>query len=290
MEETKTNSSLYDTLVLSGSSIKGITFLGALQYLYDNSLLKDVKTFVGTSSGAMISFLLIIGYTPVEIFVYICTHQILDRMQQFNIVAMIQGSGATSFNYIHELLEKMTIDKIGYLPTIEELETRFGKKLICVTHNLTEDKTEYITSETHPKIPCITALHMSANLPLIFEKFKYGHSFYIDGGISDNFAIQIGEEVGNNVLGINLVYSSDELSNNTDTDTVEYIYKLMFIPVCQSVKYKINQVDDKCKVINLSSNVASQKFFDFNIKSSIKMDMFTDGYQQLKEHFRPVVS
>ena len=68
MEETKTNSSLYDTLVLSGSSIKGITFLGALQYLYDNSLLKNVKTFVGTSSGAMISFLLIIGYTPVEIF------------------------------------------------------------------------------------------------------------------------------------------------------------------------------------------------------------------------------
>ena len=160
MEDTKTNSSLYDTLVLSGSSVKGITFLGALQYLYDNSLLKDVKTFVGTSSGAMISYLLIIGYTPVEIFVYMySTKSLIESTIQH--IAMIQGSGATSFNYIHEL-EKMTIDKIGYLPTID-LETRFNKKLICVTHNLTEDKTEYITSETHPKIPCITALHMSAN-------------------------------------------------------------------------------------------------------------------------------
>tara|TARA_B100001996_G_scaffold353502_1_gene314910 strand:+ start:209 stop:1072 length:864 start_codon:yes stop_codon:yes gene_type:complete len=286
MEEEKTTSSLYDTLVLSGSSVKGITFLGALQYLYDNSLIKDVKTFVGTSSGAMISYLLIIGYTPIEIFVYICTHQILDRMQHFNIVAMIQGSGATSFNSIHELLEKMTIDKIGYLPTIEDLETRFGKKLICVTHNLTEDKTEYISAETHPKIPCLTALHMSANLPLIFEKFKYGHSFYIDGGISDNFAIQIGEELGTNILGINLVYTTDELSDYTDADTVEYIYKLMFIPVCQSIKYKLGQISDKCRVISLYSNIAAQKFFDFNIKSSTKMDMFTDGYQQLKEHFK----
>ena len=51
---------------------------------------------------------------------------------------------------------------------------------------------------------------MSANIPLIFEHYRYGHSFYIDGGISDNFAIQVGDKIGEKVIGINLV------SKNTD--------------------------------------------------------------------------
>ena len=73
----------YDTLVLSGGSSKGIMTLGALQYLYDNFLLKNIKNYIGTSAGAMICYLLAIGYTPVEIIVYICKHQLLEKMQHF---------------------------------------------------------------------------------------------------------------------------------------------------------------------------------------------------------------
>ena len=67
----------YDTLVLSGGSSKGILTLGALQYCYDNFLLNKIETYVGTSSGAIISFLLIIGYSPIEIMVYICCNGLL---------------------------------------------------------------------------------------------------------------------------------------------------------------------------------------------------------------------
>jgi predicted acylesterase/phospholipase RssA len=43
---------------------------------------------------------------------------------------------------------------------------------------------------------------MSSNLPLIFENFKYGNNFYIDGGVSDNFAIDVGISKGNKIIGI----------------------------------------------------------------------------------------
>ena len=148
----------FDTIVIAGGSSKGILTLGALQYAYDNFILKKINTYIGTSSGSIICFLLLIGYTPIEIIVYLCTHQLLEKLQHFNIVAMLNGNGALSFSNIYEQLEKMTIDKLGYLPTFEDIYNNFKKKIICVTYNITDDKTEYISYETYPQLPCLIAL------------------------------------------------------------------------------------------------------------------------------------
>ena len=271
----------YDTLVLSGGSSKGIMTLGALQYLYDNFLLKNIKNYIGTSAGAMICYLLAIGYTPVEIIVYICKHQLLEKMQHFNIVAMINGAGAVSFNNIHEHLEKMTIEKIGYLPTIADLKNKFEKTFICTTYNITEDKTEYLSVETHPDLPCLIALRMTSNLPLIFENYKYGNSFYIDGGISDNFPIDIGDKIGQKVLGILLNSKKENFNNDPDIDILEFIYKVMFIPISQITEHKILNSTEKCKIIRL--NYDKLKFFNFNINSKTKLELFSVGYSFIKE-------
>ena len=55
----------FDTIVLAGGSTKGLLTLGALQYAYDNNIIKNINTFIGTSAGAILCFLLIIGYTPI---------------------------------------------------------------------------------------------------------------------------------------------------------------------------------------------------------------------------------
>ena len=272
---------IFDTLVLSGGSAKGMLTLGALQFAYDNFLLKNLEIYIGTSSGAMICYLLIIGYTPIEIMVYICTHQLLEKMQHFNVVAMLQGRGASSFHTIQETMEKMTIEKIGYLPTIKDLYTNYGKTFICVTHNLTEGVTEYIKHDTHGSMPCITALRLSANLPLVFEHYKYGKSFYIDGGISDNFAIDLGDRIGKKVLGITLSSEGQEGAKDIDMNPLELIYKLMFIPISLAVEYKISQASNKCKIIKLNYN--KLKFFEFNVNSKEKLEMFSSGYQQIKQ-------
>ena len=96
----------------------------------------------------------------------------------------------------------MTISKIGYLPTMKDIYSKFGKKLIFATYNLCQSKTEYLSHETYPDLPCITALHMTANLPLIFEKFLYNGSYYIDGGLADNFPIDLADEQCQKIFGI----------------------------------------------------------------------------------------
>ncbi len=276
----KSEISDYNTLVLSGGSVRGIAILGALQYAYDNYLLTKVNTFIGTSAGAMIGYLLCIGYTPIEIIVYLCTNKLMERLQSFNIVSLIQGRGASSFNQLAEHLEKMTITKIGYLPTMSDIYEKLGKTLICATHNLTESRTEYIRHETHPKVPCITALRMSANLPLIFEKYQYGHCFYVDGAISDNFPIQLGDNLHSKTLGIVLDKGKAQLKEGVELNTLEYIYDLMFIPIDQSVAYKIANTSHNCNVIKIPAS--KFKFFNFNLSSSTKLNLFSEGYEHMR--------
>jgi len=273
----------YDTLVLSGGSSKGIIILGSLQYAYDNFLLNNVINYIGTSAGSIICYLLSIGYTPIEIIVYICTNQIMEKIQHFNIVAMINGTGAISFNNIYEHLEKMTIEKIGYIPTFEDLKNKYNKNLVCVTYNITKDKTEYISYETYPKLPCLIALRMSSNLPLIFENYKYGDSFYIDGGISDNFAIDIADEIGKKILGIVILSNNDNFDKEPDSSILEFIYKLMFIPISQILESKLKNISKKCKIIKL--NYDKIKFFNFNINNQVKLDFFSFGYDKMKKEF-----
>ena len=270
----------YDTLVLSGGSVRGIAILGALQYAYDNFLLKHVTTYIGTSAGAMICYLLCIGYTPIEIIVYLCTHQLMEKMKVFNIVAMLQGRGASSFNQLGEHLEKMTIAKLGYLPTMFDLHEKLGKNLVCATHNLTESRTEYIRYETHPKVPCITALHMSSNLPLVFERYRYGHSLYVDGGISDNFPIQIADKPDSKVLGIVLAGDKSSLEDSAELNTMEYIYDLMFVPIVQNVEYKIANASKRCRIIRIPAS--KFKFFNFNLSSTAKLNLFSEGYEYMR--------
>ena len=269
----------YDTIVLAGGSAKSIVTLGALQYIYDNYLHRNLKYYIGTSAGAMICYLLIIGYTPIEIIVYICTEQLLEKMQNFNVFSLVQGRGASSFNVIQEQLEKMTILKIGYLPTLKDLKTNFNKELVCTSYNLTESRTVFLNSQDYPNLPCITALRMTSNLPLIFENYKYGNSFYIDGGVSENFPIDYGDLIGNKVLGINLIQEIKDYEPNMNT--LEFIYKVMFIPIQQSIVHKISKASSKCKIIQLRYDKI--KFFDFNVRSQMKMEMFSSGYQQISE-------
>jgi predicted acylesterase/phospholipase RssA len=281
----------YDTLCCAGGGSKGFILLGAIQACIDNDLLKNINTYIGTSMGAILSYLLAIGYTPVEIVVAVHIHKWFDKLKFMDTVAMINGQGATSFSPINEALERLTLDKIGRFITIGELYSLYGKKLICTTFNMTESKIEYIGPDNHPEIPCLIALRMSSNLPLIFDRFRYMDSYYIDGGIADNFPISKGLELGSSVLGLNLQISPKQLQDDPEKGVIEYIFKLLQIQVDQFCKQKVAGITTQlekgtvsgkhCEIINLIST-DPKNFFSFDLSPKARLELFSSGYTQVK--------
>ena len=204
---------------------------------------------------------------------------ILEKMKHFNIVAMVNGSGATSFVHIHEQLEKMTIEKIGRLITLGDLYNTYGKEFYCITHNMTSNKMEILSHKTYPDMPCLIALRMTANLPFVFDHFKYLGSFYVDGGLSNNFPIDIGDKIGQKILGITIYNTNSSFIENTE-NMLEYIYQLMFIPIKQRVSNNIESASDKCTIVTLQPD--KTPFFNFNLDTHSKLEMFSDGFVQMR--------
>ena len=269
----------YDTICISGGSVKGLTALGSIQYLYDNFLNEKLVNFIGTSCGSIICYLLAIGYTPIEIMVYICTNHIVEKIQNFNLVDMINGNGATSYNPINETLEKITLDKIGRLITMGELKEKYKKKLICVTYNITLNKTEYISYENYPELPCLIALRMSCNIPLLFDTFKYMNNYYLDGALTDNFPLEKAQEIGSKIIGF--VLHSQDPPDNPSNKMLEYFFGIINIFIKDMTQKQIKQKNEKSTIINLYSKVSNM--FDFFVKSRDKLEMFSQGYQIIKK-------
>ena len=185
-------------------------------------------------------------------------------------------------------MEKMTIEKIGYIPTLKDIKEKFDKDFIAVTYNLTEDKIEYLSHDTYPNLPCLIAIRMSSNLPLVFEHFKYGNSHYIDGGMADNFAIDLALEKGKNILGIYIEMSNTcSLTKNTEFNVLEYMFKVIFIPMTEILNLKFKSIDKNNHKIDMIKIIDAKNTnpFNFGIPVKNRLELFSNGYQTIKKYY-----
>lgn len=274
------------TIVLSGGGMHGFNLLGALAYLEDKEYLKNVTTYIGTSIGGMIGYLMLLGYTPIELVIYFQRKNIGNSLGQFNLISMINGEGASSFSPLQTHLEKLTVEKIGQFITMGDLKEKLGKRLVVCTYNISEDRVEYLTPETHPTLPCLTALRMTSNLPFVFEDFKYLGSYYIDGAVADNFPIgQVSE--GEKAIGISLETKSKFVKKSEENNFLEYIFHLMLIPINKDFDKKVEDANRAGHNVIRLSKKSFTRIIDFSMNSRDTLDLFSDGYRDAKKFYEP---
>ena len=123
---------------------------------------------------------------------------------------------------------------------------------------------------------------MSSSLPFIFDNFTYMGKSYVDGGVSNNFPINIGDNFGHKVLGL-VLQKIDGNFNHDHATVVESMYHLMATPIQIITKHLIAGASNKCDIIRLRPD--GTMFFNFNINTQVKLDMFSEGYAQTKIHY-----
>lgn len=273
----------YNVIVLGGGGIKCISTLGALQYLYDNNnVYSQVSTFIGTSAGAIISLLLAIGYTPIEMTVYICTHNVLGSLLPFDFLSLMKGLGALKFEKLEKHLRDMIQIKTGKTEyTLLELYNQFNKTVICTSYNLTNNTCDYISHETHPNIDCVTAVRASASIPFVFDECLIDNNVYVDGGVVDNFPIHLCKNT-------DVVFGCVIFTKYNNLDRQYRILSILRVLSTLSSNFYIKRLL-KCRNTEnmdiLEINLQDIDMFDFDKHQSSILSLYTDGYNKCLTFF-----
>lgn len=276
---------MYDTVVISGGGLKGIGFLGALQCLSDLGHLQNVHTYIGTSIGAIIGYLIGIGYTPIEIMVILHTEKTMETLiQAMDVTYLTTHGGILNFCIFQDVLEQLTIKKIGHLINMHQLFIEHGKRVVCCTYNMTLKQVEYIDHLSHPTMPCITALRMSSNLPFLFFPYHYNNCLYVDGGIYDNLPVsQVGDTAKAIALYIDQPVESQSHGEPRDYsktfNIMNYLFEILHIPIYH-LQTTMTTPESNIDMVGIR---VSLPIFSWVVSRSSRFDSFSSGYESLRQ-------
>lgn len=266
----------FQALCISSGGMNGIYYLGILDYHYERNNLSFITHYSGTSIGAFICVLLIIGYTPKEIFIHICKDDILSSFSDFSFQNLIQYHGLFKIDILKTYLENMILKKLSFIPTLNELFLEFNKTFYCSSYNLTnqDDGITYFSHLSHPNMLISDAVICSCSIPFVFSKNKVNNNTYIDGAIFDPTPIKILlQHFDSDMYPYILTLKYKQNKQNIDQDTfINYANQVM----SSIIDLRTNDLCRATHLIEIESNIVS---IMFNIETPTKIKLFLEGKQ-----------
>lgn len=188
-----------EALVLSGGGMKGVAALGAVSSLQKAGVLKDVRTVVGTSAGALIA---------AAVATRRATPQLLDELSSnrykpdIDLSNLMASFGLDSGRHLEAWIKAVLG---GRQYTFRDIREVYGTRLVVCATNVTDRRPEYFCPDFSPDMDVALALRMSCTVPLYFSAVRHGGKVYVDGAVADNFPLSWASrncEHGDRVLGI----------------------------------------------------------------------------------------
>jgi predicted acylesterase/phospholipase RssA len=210
-----TTNQKYKNLVLEGNGMAGLAYIGALKVLEERDIIKDIENFSGSSSGAIMTSLISIGYTSEEIYNLSANldwkNMVKRRNCLFQFFYFWNKYGLYKYDQIEKTIKSFFLRKLGKSDlTFKEHYNITKKNLILVGVNVNKQKPEYFCNDLTPDMSVIKAIKISSSFPFIFDPVKHNNMLYIDGGIMNNFPIEYFGYENPETLGLNLIDIQDD--------------------------------------------------------------------------------
>lgn len=173
-------------LTIGGGNIKGLAYLGVLEYLYLNNLISNnekdnnyIKNFYGSSVGAIVGFGFIIGYSPME-FLNILIDINLEHYWDFDI-SNIEKKYSLISDIFFKKLKEIYSKKVDPDITFKQFHDKYNINLNIYATSLTRRKNICFNSTSYPDYKVITIIQASASIPIIFPPVIINNEYFIDG-------------------------------------------------------------------------------------------------------------
>jgi len=265
-------------LVLSGGGVTAIGFLGILKLLYEYDLIKEIEHYVGTSMGAIICYLLTIGFNHNELLEFSKLFNFSKITDNIKLDNFLYNYGFVDMNNIKIILKNISnVKNIDNDITFKQHFEKTNKKLSITGTCLSDFKLYYFNYENTPDMKIFDAILISCCIPLLFEPVEYDNRCWIDGGIINNFPIDYCSDEIDNTLGIAIKdICFKNCSIDPKKDLPDYLSNLFKCLVYSDTVKKLDIYNNNTIKYNFDISI----MVDFNINSSEILDIFNDAYQQ----------
>ena len=272
-----------DTLILSGGSTKGISFIGSIKYLIENKYIdekfKNIKKIICVSASYILILTLIIfnfNFNLIENELFNFNFEELLNINDISIKNFINNYGFVNYNRFHIHIKKLLIDnfyvdKMSLLKLFKLTNIHIIVKVI----NISKQTIEYIDHINNPKMNILKLIQMTTAIPILIKPIKYKNNLYLDGGLFGNCPNEINDS--DNYICIDIKSNKINKKINNVYDYFQSGWK-MYDPNILTRKYDIKNIK-----IDLSKlNINTTKFI---LDNEIKNKILNEGYNQTVEHF-----
>lgn len=269
---------MIDNLVLSGGSIKGITYIGLMKAIYEYSdIYNKIKCFAGTSVGSIFATFLSLNISYEYLLTLIDTD--FSEFLQLNIDDLIDNfgldNGENYINFIKKILGK------NQDITFKGIFDKTGKRLIISATCLNNYNIEYFDYISHPELKVIDAIRASISIPLLFTSVKMNNKRYIDGAILEPMPISLFDK--EKTLGIWIVDKNYNHGYMGDLNCFQgFIYN--FIICIKKRLDHLNNFEEKYNIIKISLENIS--FLDFDLNIEKKTEIINIGYETMIKYLK----
>lgn len=267
---------MIENLVLSGGSIKGLTYLGLIKSIQENpDFYNNIKCFAGASIGSLICTFLILDIKYSHLSKFIDTD--FSQFLQLDIEDLIEKFGLDSGENYMKLIENILGENKGL--TFLDVFKKTNKRLIISATCLNNYNIEYFDYMSHPKLKIIDAIRASISIPFLFTSVCMNGKTYIDGALLEPMPITLFNK--KNTLGIWIVDKNYNHGYMGDLDSFQgFIYNFV---ICIKRRLDVlNNFETRYDILKISLENIS--FLDFDLNIEKKNEIIKVGYDTMNNY------
>jgi len=205
----------------------------------------------------------------------------MNLKNSFELFNIYNKCGILDGNKIVKFIEIILENKFGNKHiTFNELKLQIpNKDLIVIGTNLNSNSVSVFSNKISPDMKLSTAIRISTSFPLVFKPVKYNNSFYADGGLINNFPVDIFDEELETTIGISIKIDTIRINEIITLDS--YMMKIFELLTTQKEEYLKEKYKNQTICIDLTNQL--DDIFDFS--NSYKKKLILLGYNQFIEKY-----
>lgn len=281
-------------IVFSGGGLKGWAYIGSIRALNELLDINQIEQVIGTSIGSLFGLFYILQIEwkyLLDFFINLDFKELID----IDIDNIFTNQSILKGHMYTKLIKNIIGTKVNPDITFRDLFKKCKILFTVNAFNITKSKNQYFNYLLTPNVKVVDVLLASSSIPIIFPPCKIRSNagsadWYYDGGITNNCAFELVNELQTIVLDIG-IYDN---TNNTNIKIYDLITALSTISNNMNSNKKSNYIifdliNKKYKNDILNINQSKDDIFTIYINGYIHTkNLLFNNFIALPEPINPI--